>query len=94
MPGIDALFVGPGDLPPRWAISARSAIRDVQAKVEARRRGGARLASRSASSGPNPAMVRRFLDYGYDFAAIASDIAMMTGRAAEWMATLSRHVAP
>ena len=38
--------------------------------------------------GPNPEMVRRFIDYGYDFAAIGSDIAMMTGRASDWLGDL------
>ena len=33
-------------------------------------------------------MVRRFIDYGYDFAAVASDIAMMTGRASDWLGDL------
>lgn len=39
-------------------------------------------------------MVRRFLDYGHDFAAIASDIAMMTGRAGEFLASLRQTDAP
>ena len=38
--------------------------------------------------GPNPEMVRRFQDYGYTFTAIASDLAMMTGRARDWLADL------
>ena len=33
-------------------------------------------------------MVGRFLGYGYSFAAVASDIAMMTGRGGEWLAAL------
>ena len=33
-------------------------------------------------------MVRRFIGYGYDFAAIASDIALMTGRAGDWLGQL------
>ena len=43
--------------------------------------------------GPNPEMVSRFLDYGYDWAAVASDMAMMTGRAVEWVAAM-RGAAP
>ena len=39
-------------------------------------------------------MVRRFIDYGYDFVAVASDIAMMTGRASEWLGALRGEAAP
>ena len=38
--------------------------------------------------GPNPEMVQRFLGYGYDYAAIASDMGMMTGRANEFLGAL------
>jgi 2-dehydro-3-deoxyglucarate aldolase/4-hydroxy-2-oxoheptanedioate aldolase len=38
-------------------------------------------------------MVGRFLDYGYTFAAVASDLALMTGRANDWLAEL-RKTAP
>jgi hypothetical protein len=32
--------------------------------------------------------VRNFLAFGYRFAAISSDMAMMTGRATEWLLAL------
>jgi len=38
--------------------------------------------------GPTPEMVRKFLEYGYSYAAIASDIAMMSGRAGEFLSKL------
>ena len=59
---------------------------DVQATIERRGRRGARAGKPVGIVGPNPEMVRRFLDYGYSFTAMASDIAMMTGRAREWLA--------
>ncbi len=43
--------------------------------------------------GPNPDMVRRFLGYGCTFAAVASDVALMTGRGGEWLAALRGEVA-
>ena len=68
---------------------------DVQALIEhGRANGAARPASPSASSGPNPDMVRRFIDYGYDYVAIGSDLAMMTSRASEWLAALRQSTAP
>ena len=44
--------------------------------------------------GPNPDMVRRFIGYGYSYVAIASDIAMMTSRASEWLGALRDQPAP
>ena len=54
----------------------------MQALIEKAAKDAAHAAGKPVGIvGPNPDMVRRFLGYGYDFAAIASDIAMMTGRA-------------
>ena len=94
LPGVDAFFVGPGDLAGAMGLIGQIGHDAVQARIE-----GAAKAAHAAGKpvgivGPNPDMVRRFLGYGYDFVAVSSDIALMTGRAAEWMATLSRHVAP
>jgi 2-dehydro-3-deoxyglucarate aldolase/4-hydroxy-2-oxoheptanedioate aldolase len=38
--------------------------------------------------GPNPDMVGRFIGYGYGYVAVGSDIAMMTGRASDWLGAL------
>ncbi len=88
VPGVDALFVGPGDLSAAMGHIGNIAHPEVQALIEK-----AAKTSRAAGKpvgivGPNPDMVRRFIDYGYDFAAIASDIAMMTGRASDWLGAL------
>ena len=61
---------------------------EVQALIE-KAAGACRAAGKPVGIvGPNPDMVRRFLGYGYSFAAIASDIAMMTGRASEWLGVM------
>ena len=39
--------------------------------------------------GPNPEMVGRFREWGYGFVAIGSDLAVMTSRAGELLATLA-----
>ena len=44
--------------------------------------------------GPNPEMVARFIEYGYTFAAVSSDIAMMTGRAGDWLGVLRGKAVP
>ena len=33
-------------------------------------------------------MARRFLDYGYSWVAVGSDMSMMVGRAQEWLGKL------
>ena len=33
-------------------------------------------------------MVPRFLDYGYTYVAVGSDLSLMTGRAQEWLGKL------
>ena len=88
VPGVDALFLGPGDLSAAMGRIGEIGHPEVQALIE-------RTASMAHAAGkpigivgPNPAMVARFLSYGYDFAAVASDMGMMTGRATEWLAEI------
>lgn len=86
--GIDALFVGPGDLSAAMGHIGNIAHPEVQALIE-KAASDARAAGKPIGIvGPNPDMVRRFIGYGYNYAAIASDIAMMTGRATDWLGEL------
>lgn len=88
VPGVDALFVGPGDLSAAMGRIGQIGDADVQAKIAE----AASLARAAGTPigivGPNPDMVGRFIQFGYSFAAVASDMGMMTGRAVEWNATL------
>ena len=38
--------------------------------------------------GPNPEMVAKFIEYGYSWVAVASDMGLMVGRAQEWLGKL------
>ena len=92
--GVDALFVGPGDLSAAMGHVGNIAHPEVQALIE-RAAGAARAAGKPVGIvGPNPEMVSRFLGYGYSFAAVASDIALMTGRAGDWLGTLRGEKTP
>jgi 4-hydroxy-2-oxoheptanedioate aldolase len=86
--GVDALFVGPGDLSAAMGRMGQVGHPEVQALIAEAARGAKAAGKPIGIVGPNPEMVARFLDYGYSFAAIASDVAMMTGRAADWLGTL------
>ncbi|TPW28361.1 HpcH/HpaI aldolase family protein [Pararhizobium mangrovi] len=88
LPGIDAVFVGPGDLAASMGHIGEIGHPDVQAKIEEAAKRAAEVGTPIGIVGPNPEMVRRFQHYGYTFTAIASDVAMMTGRAREWLADL------
>lgn len=86
--GVDALFVGPGDLSAAMGHIGNIGHDDVQALIAHAATAAGKAGKPIGIVGPNPAMVRRFIDYGYTFAAVASDMGMMTGRAAEWLADL------
>lgn len=88
VPGVDALFVGPGDLSAAMGHIGNIAHPDVQALIEKAAKDSHAARKPIGIVGPNPDMVRRFVGYGYDFAAMASDIALMTGRAADWLGNL------
>jgi 2-keto-3-deoxy-L-rhamnonate aldolase RhmA len=90
VPGVDSIFVGPGDLSAAMGHLGDIAHADVQAAL-ARAAGACRAANVPCGIvGPNPVMVRRFLDYGYTWVAVGSDMSMMVGRAGEWLGELRR----
>jgi 2-dehydro-3-deoxyglucarate aldolase/4-hydroxy-2-oxoheptanedioate aldolase len=91
--GVDALFVGPGDLSAAMGHIGDIGHNNVQDLIAHAAKAAGKAGKPIGIVGPNPAMVARFMDYGYSFAAIASDMGMMTGRAAEWLAQL-RKAAP
>ena len=86
--GVDSLFLGPADLSASMGLIGEIGHPDVQAQIER----AAQLAHAAGKPigivGPNPEMVQRFIGYGYDWVAVASDMAMMTGRALEWVTAM------
>lgn len=86
--GVDALFVGPGDLSAAMGRIGQVGHGEVQTLIAEAAKGAHAAGKPIGIVGPSPEMVERFLGYGYGFAAISSDIAMMTGRAADWLGTL------
>lgn len=88
VPGVDALFVGPGDLSAAMGRLGDVAHPDVQAALADAAKAAHVQGKPIGIVGQNPQMVRRFLDYGYRFAAVGSDMAMMTTRAVEFIGVL------
>jgi 4-hydroxy-2-oxoheptanedioate aldolase len=85
VPGIDSLFIGPADL-----AASMGHLGDFNhAAVQEKLREGAQLCRKLGKPvgivGPNPDMVVRYLEYGFTWVAINSDIGMMMNRAQEWL---------
>lgn len=93
VPGVDSIFVGPGDLSASMGHLGNIAHADVQQKLAQAAAACRRVGKPVGIVGPNPEMVGRFVEYGYTWVAVASDVAMMMTRAREYLATL-RGVAP
>lgn len=77
VPGVDALFVGPGDLSAALGHLGDIAHPNVQYMVEDAAKAAHRASKPIGILAPNPVMAKRFIAYGYDFVAIGSDMAMM-----------------
>ncbi|MCL4760476.1 MAG: 2-dehydro-3-deoxyglucarate aldolase [Burkholderiales bacterium] len=93
VPGVDSLFIGPADLSASMGHLGNMAHPDVLARLQE----GAQ-ACRAAGKpvgivGANPDVVAQYIAFGFSWVAMASDIAMMVGRATEWLGRL-RGAAP
>jgi len=85
VPGIDSLFIGPADLAASMGHLGDFNHPDVQAKIKQ----GVELCRKAGKPvgtvGPTPEMVLRYLEYGFTWIAINSDIGVRVGRATEWL---------
>jgi 4-hydroxy-2-oxoheptanedioate aldolase len=88
VPGVDGIFIGPGDLSASMGMLGDIANPTVQDKLRHGAQLCAQLSKPCGIVGPNPEMVGKFLEYGYTWVAVASDMAMMLGRAQEWLGKL------
>jgi 2-dehydro-3-deoxyglucarate aldolase/4-hydroxy-2-oxoheptanedioate aldolase len=85
VPGVDSIFVGPGDLSASMGHIGDIGNADVQAKLAAAAAACRKLGKPCGIVGPTPEMVARFLEFGYSWVAIGSDMGMMIGRAQEYL---------
>lgn len=93
VPGVDALFLGPGDLSANMGHIGNIGAPEVQAviaDVAARCR---RLGMPCGIVGPTPEMVSAFVQQGYAFVAIASDMGMMMRQATAFIQALQPSLA-
>jgi len=81
VPGVDALFLGPGDLSANMGHIGNIAHPDVQAAIADVARRCRAINKPCGIVGPTPDMVTHFIALGYAFVAIASDMGMMMRQA-------------
>ena len=86
--GVDSIFIGPGDLSASMGYLGDIGNAAVQDKLASAAKRCEMLGKPCGIVGPNPDMVARFLDYGFSWVAIGSDLSLMTGRAQEWLGKL------
>ncbi len=85
VPGVDSIFIGPADLSASMGFlgdMGNPKVREKLADAAARCR---RLGKPCGIIGANPETVGKYLEYGYSWAAIGSDISLMVGRAQEYL---------
>ena len=79
--GVDALFVGPGDLSSAMGQIGNIAHPDVQAAMKDAAARANKIGKPIGIVGPTPEMVQQFIGYGYNYVAVASDMGMMMRQA-------------
>ncbi len=86
--GVDALFVGPGDLSSAMGQIGNIAHPDVQAAMKDAAARAKKIGKPIGIVGPTPEMVQQFIGYGYDYVAVASDMGMMMRQANAFFAAM------
>jgi len=85
VPGVDSIFVGPADLSASMGFLGDMGNRQVQDRLAGAAAHCRRLGKPCGIIGADPAMVGTFLDYGYTWAAIGTDLSLMVSRAREYL---------
>ncbi|MFM7295465.1 MAG: HpcH/HpaI aldolase family protein [Burkholderiales bacterium] len=79
--GVDALFMGPGDLSANMGVIGNVADARVQAAIKDAAARAKEIGKPIGIVGPTPEMVSQFIDWGYSYVAVASDMGMMMRQA-------------
>ena len=85
VPGVDSIFIGPSDLSASMGLLGDIGNPAVQEKLKAAALQCRKLGKPCGILGLNPEMVAKFVDYGYTWVAIGSDMGFMVGRGQEWL---------
>jgi 2-keto-3-deoxy-L-rhamnonate aldolase RhmA len=80
---VDSIFIGPSDLAASMGFLGDVGNPAVQAKLQDAAKQLRQLNKPCGILGMNPEMTAKFIEYGYNWIAIGSDMAFMVGRAQE-----------
>lgn len=90
--GVDSIFVGPNDLAASMGHVGDMGHAAVQEKVAFAAKECRRLGKPCGIIGGTPEVVATYLDYGYSWVAVNSDMGMMVGRAQDYLAKVRSKV--
>jgi 2-keto-3-deoxy-L-rhamnonate aldolase RhmA len=93
VPGVDALFLGPGDLSSSMGHIGNIMHPDVQAVIRDVAERCRKIGIPCGIVGPTPEVVSSFLALGYSFVAVASDLAMMMRQATAFIQAIEPNLA-
>src|SRR5438477_2999953 len=93
VPGVDSIFIGPADLSASMGFLGDMGNPAVQDKLSAGAQTCKRLGKPCGIVGANPETVAKFLQYGFSWVAVGSDLAMLAGRAQEFLSAVRSTVA-
>ena len=86
--GVDAIFMGPGDLSSAMGVIGNVGHASVQAALKDAATRTRKAGKLIGTVGPTPEMVRDFIGWGYHFVAVASDMGMMMRQANQFISAL------
>ena len=86
--GVDSLFLGPADLSASMGMLGEMDRPEVQEQIKRAVTLAHAAGKPIGTLGMDPATVKQFLAYGYDWVALGSDLTYMTSRAQEWIAEM------
>ena len=86
--GVDALFIGPGDLSATMGLIGNISHPDLQAVLKDCAERAHAVGKPIGIVGSTPEMVQRFIDYGYDYVALASDMGMLMRQAQTFVSAM------
>jgi 4-hydroxy-2-oxoheptanedioate aldolase len=92
VPGVDSIFIGPADLSASMGYPGDMGNPAVQDKLRAGAQNCKRLGKPCGIVGANPDMVGKFLEYGFSWVAVGSDLAMLVSRAQEFLGVVRKTV--
>jgi 4-hydroxy-2-oxoheptanedioate aldolase len=94
VPGVDSIFIGPGDLSASMGFIGDIGNAAVQDKLKAGAQACKRLGKPSGIIGMNPEMAGKFVEYGFSWVAVGSDLGYVVSRGQEYLARMRGSAAP